>query len=242
MAAHTLDKSRLAVDVLIPALNEEATIGQVVAAVRACGQPVRHVVVIDNGSTDRTQKLAEEAGALVVSEPARGYGSACLRGLLFLEQQKHPPDVVVFLDADGSDDAADLGRLLDAILGGADLAIGSRTLGVAEPGSLAPAQRVGNAVAVNLIRAVYGQRYTDLGPFRAIRYPALLALGMGDKDYGWTVEMQVKAVRRGLRIVEVPVRYHRRRGGESKISATVRGSIGAGAKILYTIFRHSTQR
>ena len=242
MAAHTLEKSRLVVDVLIPALNEEATLGEVVAAVRATGQPVRHIVVIDNGSTDRTQKVAEERGALVVSEPARGYGAACLRGLLFLEQQKSPPDVVVFLDADGSDDASDLGRLLDAILAGADLAIGSRTLGVAEPGSLAPAQRVGNAVAVNLIRVVYGQRYTDLGPFRAIRYPALLALGMGDKDYGWTVEMQVKAVRRGLRIVEVPVRYHRRRGGESKISATVRGSIGAGAKILYTIFRHSTQR
>ena len=242
MAAHTLEKSRLIVDVLIPALNEEATIGEVVAAVRAAGQPVRHIVVIDNGSADRTRQVAEERSALVVSEPARGYGAACLRGLKFLEQQKCLPDVVVFLDADGSDDAGDLGRLLDAILAGADLANGSRTLGVAEPGSLAPAQRVGNAVAVNLIRAVYGQRYTDLGPFRAVRYPALMALGMGDKDYGWTVEMQVKAVRRGLRIVEVPVRYHRRRGGESKISATVRGSIGAGAKILYTIFRHSTQR
>jgi glycosyltransferase involved in cell wall biosynthesis len=242
VAAHTLEKSRLVVDVLVPALNEDKTLGEVVAAIRAAGQPVRHIVVIDNGSTDRTRQVAEERGALVVSEPARGYGSACLRGLVFLEQQKSPPDVVVFLDADGSDDASDLGRLLDAILAGADLAIGSRTLGVAEPGSLAPAQRVGNAVAVNLIRAVYGQRYTDLGPFRAIRYPALLALGMGDKDYGWTVEMQVKAVRRGLRIVEVPVRYHRRRGGESKISSTVRGSIGAGAKILYTIFRHSTQR
>ncbi len=242
MAAHTLEKSRLAVDVLIPALNEEATLGDVIAALRSCGQPVRHIVVIDNGSTDHTPAVAEKAGALVVREPERGYGAACLRGLAFLEQQKSPPDVVVFLDADGSDDPGDLGRLLDAVLAGADLAIGSRTLGIAEPGSLAPAQRVGNAVAVNLIRAVYGQRYTDLGPFRAIRFPALLALGMGDKDYGWTVEMQVKAVRRGLRIVEVPVRYHRRRGGASKISATVRGSVGAGAKILYTIFRHSTQR
>lgn len=240
--AHTLDKSRLVVDVLIPALNEEATVGHVVTAVRAAGQPVRHIVLVDNGSTDNTRQVAEEHGALVVSEPERGYGAACLRGLAFVEQQRIPPDVVVFMDADGSDEASDLGRLLDAILAGADLAIGSRTLGIAEPGSLAPAQRVGNAVAVNLIRAVYGQRYTDLGPFRAVRYPALLALGMGDKDYGWTVEMQVKAVRRGLRITEVPVRYHRRRGGESKISATVRGSIGAGAKILYTIFRHSTHR
>lgn len=242
MAPHTLERSRLVVDVLIPALNEEATVGQVIDAVRAAGQPVRHIVLIDNGSTDNTQKVAEAHGALVVSEPERGYGAACLRGLAFIDQQRTPPDVVVFMDADGSDEAGDLGRLLDAILAGADLAIGSRTLGIAEPGSLAPAQRVGNAVAVNLIRAVYGQRYTDLGPFRAVRYPALLALGMGDKDYGWTVEMQVKAVRRGLRIAEVPVRYHRRRGGESKISATVRGSIGAGAKILYTIFRHSTHR
>lgn len=242
MAPHTLEKSRLVVDVLIPALNEEATVGQVVDAVRLAGQPVRHIVLIDNGCTDNTRQVAEAHGALVVSEPERGYGAACLRGLAFIEQQRIPPDVVVFMDADGSDEAGDLGRLLDAILAGADLAIGSRTLGIAEPGSLAPAQRVGNAVAVNLIRAVYGQRYTDLGPFRAVRYPALLALGMGDKDYGWTVEMQVKAVRRGLRIAEVPVRYHRRRGGESKISATVRGSIGAGAKILYTIFRHSTHR
>ena len=240
--AHTLDKSRLVVDVLIPALNEEATVGHVVTAVRAAGQPVRHIVLVDNGSTDNTRQVAEEHGALVVSEPERGYGAACLRGLAFVEQQRIPPDVVVFMDADGSDEASDLGRLLDAILAGADLAIGSRTLGIAEPGSLAPAQRVGNAVAVNLIRAVYGQRYTDLGPFRAVRYPALLALGMTDTDYGWTVEMQVKAVQRGLRIVEVPVRYHRRRGGESKISQTVRGSIGAGAKILYTILRHSTHR
>jgi glycosyltransferase involved in cell wall biosynthesis len=210
VAPHTLEKSRLIVDVLIPALNEEATIGPVVTGVRVCGQPVRHVVLVDNGSTDKTAFIAEQHGALVVREPERGYGAACLRGLRFIEQQKVPPDVVVFMDADGSDNPGDLGRLLDAILAGADLAIGSRTLGLAEPGSLAPAQRVGNAVAVNLIRAVYGQKYTDLGPFRAVRYPALLALGMTDTDYGWTVEMQVKAVQRGLRIVEVPVRYHRR--------------------------------
>ena len=239
---HRLDRARLIVDVLIPALNEEATIGEVVSSLRSLGAPIRHVVVVDNGSKDKTAALAEERGALVVPEPQKGYGAACLRGIALLQKQQHPPDVVIFMDADGSDDVSDLARLIDAVIGGADLAIGSRTLGNAEPGSLQPAQRVGNAVAVGLIRAVYGQRYTDLGPLRAIRYPALLALGMADTDYGWTVEMQVKAVRRGLHIVEVPVRYHRRRGGESKVSATIKGSIGAGAKILYTILRHSTQR
>lgn len=230
------------VDVLIPALNEEATVGEVVAELKAYEPALRSIVVIDNGSTDHTAQAASDRGAVVISEPRRGYGSACLAGLQFLRSRKPPPDCVVFLDADGSDDISDLKRLLDAVRSGADLAIGSRTLGLVEPGALQPAQRVGNAVAVGLIRAVYGQRYTDLGPFRAVRYPALCALGMSDESYGWTVEMQVKAVRRGLRIVEVPVHYRRRQGGESKISATIKGSALAGAKILYTIFRHATAR
>jgi glycosyltransferase involved in cell wall biosynthesis len=236
------DRSRLVVDALIPALNEEETVRSVISSLRGCDQPLRHIVVIDNGSTDRTVQEAEAAGAVVLREPRRGYGAACLRGMAFLAKQERPPDAVVFLDADGSDDPADLGRLLDAIVHGADLAVGSRTLGVVEPGALQPAQRIGNALATGLIRAVYGQRYTDLGPFRAIRYPALCALGMTDTDYGWTVEMQIKAVRRGLRIVELPVSYRRRQGGESKISANLKGSVSAGAKILYTIFRHSTAR
>lgn len=235
-------KTPLIVDVLIPALDEEETIGDVLRGLRATAQPLRHLVVIDNGSTDGTVREAEAAGAIVLSEPRRGYGAACLRGLNFLSKKEPPPDCVVFLDADGSDDPQDLGQLIDAIAHGADLAVGSRTLGIVEPGALQPAQRVGNAVATGLIRAFYGQRYTDLGPFRAVRYPALCALGMTDVDYGWTVEMQVKAVRRGLRIVEVPVSYRRRQGGESKISATLKGSVSAGAKILYTIFRHSTIR
>jgi glycosyltransferase involved in cell wall biosynthesis len=238
----SLDRSHLVVDALIPALDEEETVGSVLRSLRKSSQPLRHLVVIDNGSRDHTAREAEAAGAVVLSEPRRGYGAACLRGMAFLEKQERPPDCVVFLDADGSDDPADLGRLLDAIAHGADLAVGSRTIGIIEPGALQPAQRVGNAVATGLIRALYGQRYTDLGPFRAIRYPALCALGMTDTDYGWTVEMQIKAVRRGLRIVEIPVSYRRRQGGESKISATVKGSVSAGAKILYTIFRHSTAR
>ncbi len=241
-----LDRSRLVVDVVIPALNEEATVGQVVRAIltwaKQPGQSLRQVIVVDNGSTDSTAVVAKAAGAVVIEERQRGYGAACLRGLQHLAKGEVAPDAVVFLDADGSDEVSDLGHLLDALAQGADLVIGSRTLGSVEPGSLQPAQRAGNAVATSLIRVVYGQRYTDLGPFRVIRYPALRALGMSDAGYGWTVEMQVKAVRRGLRITEVPVHYHRRQGGESKISATMKGTVQAGAKILYTILRHSTQR
>lgn len=233
-------------DVIIPALNEEATVGHVVRALRQQaeqhGPRIRQIVVVDNASTDSTAVVARAAGAVVLPEPERGYGAACLRGLSFVAKQDPAPDCVVFLDADGSDEVSDLPRLIDALVRGADLVIGSRTLGSVEPGSLQPAQRAGNAVATSLIRVVYGQRYTDLGPFRVIRYPALRALGMRDTGHGWTVEMQVKAVRRGLRITEVPVHYYRRKGGESKISATMKGTVQAGAKILYTILRHSTQR
>jgi glycosyltransferase involved in cell wall biosynthesis len=239
VAVHTLEKSRLILDVLIPALNEEAAVGAVVSSLKSFGHPIRHVVVIDNGSTDHTAEAAQKAGALVVKESARGYGAACLRGMAFLAKQEVRPDVVAFLDADGSDDAQDLPRMIDAVVGGADLVVGSRTLGVAAPRSLSTAQRVGNAVATTLIRAVYGQNYTDVGPFRLVRYPALLALGMTDEDHGFMIEMQVKAVRRGLRIVEVPVHYHPRVAGESK---NVKGSMAAGRKMLFTILRHSTQR
>jgi glycosyltransferase involved in cell wall biosynthesis len=239
VAVHTLEKSRLIVDVLIPALNEESAVGAVVSSLKALGHPVRHVVVIDNGSTDRTAQTATQAGAVVVKESARGHGAACLRGMAFLAKQEVRPDVVAFLDADGSDDAKDLPRMVDAIVNGADLVVGSRTLGISEPQSISTAQRVGNAVATTLIRAVYGQNYTDVGPFRLVRYPALLALGMSDEDHGFMIEMQVKAVRRGLRIVEVPVHHHPRVAGESK---HVKGSLAAGRRMLFTILRHSTQR
>jgi len=221
-------------DVVIPALDEEETIAAVVAAVR--DQPVRHVVVVNNGSRDGTAEQAAEAGAVVLHEPDRGYGAACLRGLTHLEAE--PPDAVLFLEADGSDDPEEIPRLLD-VLGDHDLALGTRTQGGAEPGALTPVQRAGNAVVTAAIRVLYGKRFTDLGPFRAIRFEALRRLQMRDRDYGFTVEMQVKALRCGLRVAEIPVRRRRRAGGSSKVSGTLRGVVGAGAKILYTVLRHA---
>jgi glycosyltransferase involved in cell wall biosynthesis len=222
------------VDAVIPALNEAESLGAVLDALPS--PLVRRVVVADNGSTDGTARVAREHGATVVLEPRRGYGAACLKGLEALAAD--PPDVVLFLDADRSDDPAQAGAVLAPILEGrADLVVGSRVLGEREPGALSPHARFGNWLATRLLAALYGARYTDLGPFRAIRYDALMSLGMGDRDFGWTVEMQVKAARRGLRHTEVPVRY-RRRVGRSKISGTVGGSVRAGVKILATVFAH----
>jgi len=231
----------LIVDVLIPALNEEESLPLVLKAIPK--EHVRSVYVIDNGSTDATARVAVEGGAQLLAESQRGYGAACLRGVIEVTALPKPPDVVVFLDGDYSDEPSELPWLLEPIRAGtADLVIGSRTLGEAEPGSLMIQQRVGNKVATSMIRAIYGQKYTDLGPFRAIRLPALVALGMSDTGYGWTVEMQVKAARGGLRIAEVPVSYRRRVGGRSKISSTVKGTVGATYKILFTILRHATSR
>ncbi len=220
--------------VVVPALDEERPLPAVLAAIPR--EPVREIVVVDNGSTDRTAEVARAAGATVLREPRRGYGAACLRGLDHL--RAHPPAIVAFLDADGSDDPAELPRLLEPIeQGRADLVIGSRVLGAREPGSLTGVQRLGNALAVFLLRALYGARFTDLGPFRAIRWEALEGLGMRDRDYGWTVEMQARAARAGLRSIEVPVSCRRRAAGRSKVSGTVRGMVGAGIKILLTIVK-----
>ena len=229
---------------VIPALNEADSIGLVLADLPR--GLVERVVVCDNGSTDGTGAAARAAGALVVEEPRRGYGAACLKAIAALERD--PPDVVLFLDADRSDDAGEASAILAPILdGSADFVIGSRALGGAEPGAMTPAQRFGNRLASALLRALYGAPATDLGPFRAIRWESLRSLGMRDRDFGWTVEMQVKAARRGLRTREVPVRYRRRAGGSpSKISGTVRGTILAGTKILGTIaadyLRHGPPR
>lgn len=233
---------RYRVAAVIPALNEEASVGLVLGELP---RPlVERAVVCDNGSTDGTARVARAAGAIVVEEPRRGYGAACLRALAALDAD--PPEVVLFLDADRSDDATEAGALLAPILEErADFVIGSRALGNAEPGSLTPAQRFGNRLAAALLRLLYGVRATDLGPFRAIRWDALRALDMRDRDFGWTIEMQVKAARQGLRTVEVPVRY-RKRIGRSKISGTIRGTLLAGSKILGTIaadyLRHGPPR
>lgn len=225
------------VDVVIPALDEALSLPLVLKDLPR--ELVRAVVVADNGSRDGTAEIARAYGAAVVIEPRRGYGSACLAGLSQVARHAPLPDVVVFLDADHSDDAGDLPRLLAPLTSdAADLVVGSRALGVRERGALLPQQRIGNAVAAFLMRRLYGVKVTDLGPFRAIRWAALADLGMTDRDYGWTAEMQVKAFRAGLRYAEVPVSY-RRRVGRSKIAGTLRGTMGAGVKIIATVLRHS---
>lgn len=175
-----------------------------------------------------------------MSEPRRGYGQACLAGMAALQREI---SIVVFLDADGSDDPAEMARLVGPIeRGEAEMVLGSRVLGEREAGSLTMQQRFGNWLATRLMRFMFGSRYTDLGPFRAIRRDALERLGMRDTNYGWTIEMQIKAHRMGIRVMEMPVKYRRRRGGQSKISGTLRGSVGAGVKILATIARYGFER
>lgn len=228
------------VDVVIPALNEREGLPLVLGALPR--HLVREVVVVDNGSVDGTAEAAQGLGATVVREPRRGYGSACLAGIARLSRLPIPPEVVVFLDADFSDHPEELPLLVNPIARGeADLVVGSRLLGSRERGALPAHSRLGNALAARLLRWWIGAAASDLGPFRAIRWAALLELGMSDRGYGWTVEMQIKAARCGLRAVEVPVSY-RRRVGISKVSGTVRGSAGAGAKILLTIARYGLSR
>jgi len=223
------------IDVVIPALNEERALPRVLLEIP---RPlVRRVVVADNGSTDATAIVAADHGAEVVHEPERGYGAACLRALAHLTSD--PPDIVVFLDGDYSDHPDELPAVIQPILESrAELVVGSRATGRAERGALSLRQRVGNAIASAALRTLYGAEYTDLGPFRAIRWDTLQHLQMCDRNYGWTVEMQIKAARRGIAHCEVPVSY-RRRIGSSKVSGTIRGSVGAGAKILWLLGRYA---
>jgi len=234
--AHASDLS--GVSVVIPALNEEASLPLVLGDLPAVGD----VIVVDNGSTDRTADVAADCGATVVAEPSRGYGAACLRGLEEIRQSiqsgRRVPQIVVFVDADYSDHPQLLPALVQPILNDeSDFVLGSRLLGRMEPGAMPPQSRYGNRLACFLMRLFFDGRYTDLGPFRAIGYQALCALGMQDRDFGWTVEMQIKATRAGLRTGEIPVPY-RRRVGSSKISGTLSGTVKAGGKILYVIGKY----
>lgn len=223
--------------VVIPAHDEAEGILRVIQDLPQAW--VHEVVVTDNASHDNTAGVAEALGATVLRESRKGYGWACLRALDYLAQKPQKPDIVVFLDADYSDYPEELPKLVAPILDdSADMVIGSRALGEREKGSLTPQQIFGNWLATRLLHLIYGAKFTDLGPFRAIRWEALQQINMQDKTYGWTVEMQIKAAKLGLRATEVPVRY-RRRIGHSKVSGTVKGVLGAGYKILWTLFRYS---
>lgn len=231
MQRPTGGRPSLVVGIIIPARNEALALGQVLAELPRT--LIHQVIVVDNGSTDGTARIAKEIGALVVREPVPGYGRACLAGIAALEEDI---DTLVFLDADHSDYPEQIPQLLAPIARGeADLVIGSR-IAHAQARSLTLQQRFGNRLACFLIDRLFGFRYTDLGPFRAIRRDALARLHMQDQAFGWTVEMQTKAILHGLRIVEVPVRY-RPRIGRSKISGTVRGTIMAGVAIIFTILK-----
>lgn len=221
--------------VIIPALNEERSIGQVIGDIPR--DLVTEIVVVDNGSTDSTAQVASDSGATVVDEGRMGYGQACLAGISYIKSSSYVPDIIVFLDGDYSDYPQEMKTLISPITeDGYDLVIGSRTIGERQKGALLPQALVGNYVATRLIKLFYGVSFTDLGPFRAIRYDKLLSLGMRDRTFGWTVEMQIKAAKKGLRCAEVPVSY-RKRIGTSKITGTIAGSFMAGVKIIWMIFR-----
>jgi glycosyltransferase involved in cell wall biosynthesis len=225
--------------VIIPALNEEEPIADVVRACLTTGLP-DEVIVVDNGSTDRTAERARSAGAKVVAEPAPGYGRACAAGIRALSPECK---IVVFLDGDGSDCPELMERLVRPIAEGErDFVIGSRTRGKREPGSMNFQQVFAGRIAGILLRILYGVRYTDMCPFRAIRRDALARLGMKEKTYGWNLEMQMRAARVGLRILELPVNHRCRTGGESKVSGTFRGTFVAGLRIIATLFRVAVER
>lgn len=224
------------ISVIIPAFNEAQSIGLVVKDIP---KKVREVIVVDNNSTDKTSQVAKDAGATVLKESQKGYGYACLKGMDHIAKQKDKPDIVVFLDGDYSDFPEELTQIVDPIINSDyDMVIGTRNNKEIENGSMTPQQIFGNWLATRLMALFFGAKYTDLGPFRAIKYQKLLDLEMQDKTYGWTIEMQLKALRQKLKYCEVPVKY-RKRIGVSKVSGTIKGSILAGYKILGWIFKYS---
>ena len=222
--------------VIIPAINEENSIAKVIAEIPK--SLVSEVIVSDNGSSDNTPEIARQAGATVLIEPAKGYGNACLKAIEYVKSLEEKTDIIVFLDADFSDYPEEMTKIIVPIIeADLDLVIGSRALGAMQKGSMTFPQIFGNWLSTRLINLFFGIKFTDLGPFRAIKYDKLLQLDMQDKNFGWTVEMQVKAAKKKFRCVEVPVSY-RKRIGASKISGTITGTVLAGHKILWTIFKN----
>lgn len=224
------------IKVIIPAFNEQNAVGLVIDEIPE--NLVNEVIVVDNGSSDDTCEVASAKGATVLEEQRRGYGWACLCGMDYIADQVEKPDIVVFLDGDHSDYPEEMENLIIPIIDNdMDLVIGSRARGQKEAGSMTPQQIFGNWLATTLIRLFYGVSYTDLGPFRAVKYSSLLLMNMQDKTYGWTVEMQLKAAKLKMNTTEIPMNY-RKRIGVSKVSGTVKGTILAGYKIITTIFKY----
>ncbi|MGM5469508.1 glycosyltransferase family 2 protein [Flavobacteriaceae bacterium LMO-SS05] len=224
------------IKVIIPAYNEEASIAKVISDIPKI---VDEIIVINNNSTDDTELCASKAGATVLTELRRGYGYACLKGMDYIASQSIKPEIVVFLDGDYSDYPEELTILVNPIIqNDIDFVVGARVKRLREDGSMTPQQVFGNWLATTLMKLLFNGRFTDLGPFRAIKYQKLIALGMIDKTYGWTVEMQLKSIKRNLTYIEVPVKY-KKRIGVSKVSGTVKGTIFAGFKILGWIFKYS---
>ncbi|WP_378178944.1 glycosyltransferase family 2 protein [Aquimarina sp. SS2-1] len=228
----------LSIKVIIPAFNEEESIGHVINEIPDL---VSEIIVVSNNSTDNTESIAKKAGAIVLREERMGYGYACLKALDYIASKKNTPEIVVFLDGDYSDYPEELTKIITPIIQqDIDLVIGARDKKLREAGSMTVPQIFGNWLATSLMRLFFGAKFTDLGPFRAIKYDKLLELNMQDKTYGWTVEMQLKAIKKSFSYTEVPVRY-KKRIGVSKVSGTIKGAIFAGVKILSWIFKYSFQ-
>ncbi|SEL62124.1 Glycosyl transferase family 2 [Aquimarina amphilecti] len=224
------------IKVIIPAFNEQDSIGHVINEIPDI---VSEIIVVNNNSTDNTEEIARQAGAMVLREERMGYGFACLKGLDYVASQTPTPEIIVFLDGDFSDYPEELTKIVAPIIkDDIDMVIGARDKKLRESGSMTIPQIFGNWLATSLMRLFFGAKFTDLGPFRAIKYNKLLELNMEDKTYGWTVEMQLKAIKRRFTYIEVPVRY-KKRIGVSKVSGTIKGAIFAGVKILSWIFKYS---
>ena len=225
--------------VIIPAFNEERAIARVIGEIPNF---VREIIVVSNNSTDDTVATAQNAGATVLSEPRRGYGHACLKGLAYLAALPTPPDIVVFLDGDYSDYPEEMTKLIAPIVeNDVDFVLGARVEALRERGAMTPQQIFGNWLATKLMTLFFGSRFTDLGPFRAIKYQHLCALNMEDQTYGWTVEMQLKVLKKGMTYAEIPVRY-KNRIGDSKVSGTLKGTVMAGVKIIGWILKYSLKK